>query len=86
MKEVVNIPYFVNVQVLYPKGGKEGSIEITSTKLVEGHIYPNPANSVITLQRHAESAIVYSIIDIKGNVIVKMQLHMMDKSTLKHYL
>jgi hypothetical protein len=62
---------FVNVQVLGPKGGKEGSIEITSTKLVEGHIYPNPANSVITLQRHAESAIVYSIIDIKGNVIVK---------------
>jgi hypothetical protein len=39
--------------------------------LIEGHIYPNPANSVITLQRHAESAIMYSIIDMKGNVSIK---------------
>ncbi|MCC7150097.1 MAG: T9SS type A sorting domain-containing protein [Saprospiraceae bacterium] len=62
---------FVNVQVVNPKNGGDNQIIVTTTKIVEGKIYPNPANSDVTLQRHTDAPVVYSIIDMQGKVIVR---------------
>ena len=62
---------FVNVQVINPKGGGDNLVTVTTTKIAEGKIYPNPANSQVTLQRHADAPTVYSIIDMQGRIVVK---------------
>ncbi|HPB53705.1 MAG TPA: T9SS type A sorting domain-containing protein, partial [Saprospiraceae bacterium] len=51
--------------------GGDNQIIVTTTKIVEGKIYPNPANSDVTLQRHTDAPVVYSIIDMQGKVIVR---------------
>ena len=62
---------FVKVDVINPKGGGDNLINVTTTKIAEGKIYPNPASSHVTLQRHADVPTVYSIIDMQGRIVVK---------------
>ncbi|HQN56142.1 MAG TPA: T9SS type A sorting domain-containing protein, partial [Saprospiraceae bacterium] len=63
---------FVTVDLVLPlQGDNVNNFTVSTTKLVEGHIYPNPSSNYITLQRHETASVVYSIIDMKGNVLIK---------------
>ncbi len=62
---------FVKVDIINPKGSRDNNVNVTSTKIVDGKIYPNPASTSITLQRNADASTVYSIIDMQGRVVVK---------------
>ncbi|HRN33762.1 MAG TPA: lamin tail domain-containing protein [Saprospiraceae bacterium] len=61
---------FVKVDVVNPKGG-DNLINVTTTKIAEGKIYPNPASNQITLQSNSDAPTVYSIIDMQGRIVVK---------------
>jgi len=60
---------FVKVDVVNPKGG-DNLINVTTTKIAEGKIYPNPASNQITLQSNSDAPTVYSIIDMQGRIVV----------------
>ncbi len=63
---------FVTVNLALPvQGGDVENFTVSTTQIVEGLVFPNPTNNYITLQRHTESSVVYSIIDMHGKVIVK---------------
>lgn len=65
----------VTLTFVDPKPGvKEGYFDVTSTKPIQGYIYPNPANNTINLDRTENSAILYSIMDANGKVVIKNQV------------
>ncbi len=62
---------FVDVVMTAPIGGDTDNFKVSTTKIMGGKIYPNPASNMISLEKHAESKIVYSIIDMQGRIVVK---------------
>ena len=62
---------FVDIVMTAPIGGDTDNFKVSTTKIMGGKIYPNPASNMISLEKHAESKIVYSIIDMQGRIVVK---------------
>lgn len=61
---------FVNAK----SGAEVGHFDISSTKPVQGYIYPNPANTIVTLDRTENSSVLYSVMDANGRVVIKNQV------------
>jgi|GEM_PF-757708 len=62
---------FVKVELATARGEGIHTVAADPSQAVQGLIYPNPANSMITLQRDASRAVRYTIIDAAGRYIVR---------------